>query len=436
MRLTLWLAAFAATACAQQPMSLSLKRAVDLAVSPDGNARMKLADEYIKQAQTRSTQAKAAFLPNVDGAVSEQNFTRNLQTMGIQSPTPLLKFPDIVGPLSVFDVRGTLTQTVFDFSAIRRWQSAKANHDLAKTERESADNQVAADAARAYMLALREDAALTAAKANVELAQALLKLSEQQKSAGTGTGIEVTRAQVQLANEKQRLLVINNDRQRSVLQLLRVIGLPLETKIELSDKLAYQQTEAVTPAQALTTAKELRADWKVQARRTGVSKLNYEAVKYERLPSIAGYADYGTTGLEVGNTMPTRTFAVTMKLPIFDGGRRDARRSEALSSLRVEEIKTADFQKQVELEIRIALESLDSAEGQAKTAEEGLQLSENELAQARRRYEAGVATSTEVTDAQTRLERARDNKIAALYQHNLARIELAAAMGAIHRIIQ
>ena len=435
MRALLWLA-LAAIAQAQQPMKLSLKQAVDLAVSPDGNARMKLADEYVRQAQSRTAQAKSALLPNVDGSVSEQNFTRNLQALGIQSPSPLLKFPDLVGPISVFDVRGSLTQTIFDFSAIRRWQASKAGHDLAKMEKESADNQVAADAARAYLFSLREDAARSAAQSNVELAQTLEKLAETQKLAGTGTGIEVTRAQVQLANEKQRLLVIQNDRERSILQLLRVIGLPLETKIELTDKLIYRQTEPVTAAQALSTAGELRADWKAQTRRAGVSKLSFEATKYERLPSIAGYADYGTIGLEVGNTNPTRTFAVTMKLPIFDGGRRDARRGEALSSLRVEEIKAADFQKQVELEIRIAMESLQSAEGQAQTAEEGLKLSENELAQARRRYEAGVATSVEVADAQTRLARAQDNRIAGLFQHNLARIELAAAMGAIHRIIQ
>ncbi len=435
MKLTLWLA-LAATALAQEPMNLSLKRAVDLAVSPDGNTRMKLADQYIRQAQTRTAQSKAALLPNVDGSVSEQNFTRNLQTFGIQSPSPLLKFPDIVGPLSVFDVRGTLTQTVFDFSAIRRWQASKAGMELAKAEKESTDNQVATDAARAYLMAVRADEARAVAVSNLELAQALLKLAEQQKTAGTGTGIEVIRAQVQLANEKQRLLVAGTDRERAVLQLLRVIGLPMSTKVVLTDKLAFQQPEPVTAEQALATAKEMRADWKVQARRTGVSKLNYEATKFERLPSIGGYADYGTSGLEVGNTLPTRTFAVTMKLPIFDGGRRDARRSEALSLLKTDEIKTADFQKQVELEIRLAMESLESAAGQARVAEEGLKLSEQELAQARRRYQAGVASSVEVTDAQTRLERARDNRIAALYQHNLARIELATAMGAIHRIIQ
>jgi outer membrane protein TolC len=65
-----------------------------------------------------------------------------------------------------------------------------------------------------------------------------------------------------------------------------------------------------------------------------------------------------------------------------------------------------------------------------------LQLAENELAQARRRYEGGVANSLEVTDAQTRLERARDNQTAALYNYNTARIDLAAAMGEVRRTIQ
>ena len=64
----------------------------------------------------------------------------------------------------------------------------------------------------------------------------------------------------------------------------------------------------------------------------------------------------------------------------------------------------------MELDVRLALDELQSAEDEVKVAQEGLALSENELAQARRRYEAGVANSVEVTDAQTRLERARDNQ--------------------------
>jgi outer membrane protein len=86
--------------------------------------------------------------------------------------------------------------------------------------------------------------------------------------------------------------------------------------------------------------------------------------------------------------------------------------------------------------VQLALDSLRSAEEQVKVAQEGLTLSENELAQARRRYDAGVANSLEVTDAQTRLARARDNQISALFSYNQARIDLGQATGAIRRMIQ
>ena len=63
-------------------------------------------------------------------------------------------------------------------------------------------------------------------------------------------------------------------------------------------------------------------------------------------------------------------------------------------------------------------------------------LAQSELEQARRRYQAGVANSLEVTDAQTRLDRARDNQVDALYNYNLARLDLATATGAIQEYVQ
>ena len=69
-------------------------------------------------------------------------------------------------------------------------------------------------------------------------------------------------------------------------------------------------------------------------------------------------------------------------------------------------------------------------------AEEGLTLSDSEFTQARRRYAAGVASNLEVTDAQTRLDRARDNRINALYGYNVARIDLGRAMGNVRQMIQ
>jgi outer membrane protein len=99
-------------------------------------------------------------------------------------------------------------------------------------------------------------------------------------------------------------------------------------------------------------------------------------------------------------------------------------------------VRTNDLKEQVELDVRLSLDELQSAEDEVKVATEGLSLAENELAQARRRYDAGVAGSLEVTDAQTRLERARDNRTAALYAHNIARVDLAQAMGQVRSVWQ
>jgi outer membrane protein len=164
--------------------------------------------------------------------------------------------------------------------------------------------------------------------------------------------------------------------------------------------------------------------------------LNYSATSLERLPSLAAFGNYGDIGPGINNALPTRSVGVTLRVPIFDGGRRDARRAESASQYREERIRSADLRDQVELDVRLALDSLRSADEQVKAAEEGLILSQNELAQAERRYRAGVTNSIEVTDAQTRLARARDNRISALYNYNLARIDLGTATGTIQSMIQ
>src|SRR5512138_1739220 len=112
-----------------------------------------------------------------------------------------------------------------------------------------------------------------------------------------------------------------------------------------------------------------------------------------------------------------------MRVPIWTGGRREARQAESAAQYRQEQIRSADLRQQAELETRQAIDAIRSAQAQVTAAQEGLKLAEQELAQARRRYEAGVTTSIEVTDAQARLERARENQITALFNYNLARID-------------
>ena len=429
---------FAVVAWAAGPIQLSLKRAVEVAVSPEGNTSIQLSGEALKQAQSRSAQARAALLPDLEASMTERSQTESLAAMGIKIvvPIPNFQFPTFVGPFTTMDARATVTQSVFDFSSIRRFQASKVGVSSARSDVDSTEEQVAAQVARAYLAAVRADADVESAQSDVTLAEAVLKQAENQKAAGTGTGIEITRAKVQLANDRQRLLVAGNQRTSARLQLMRVMGLRLDTELELTDKLAYVPVDAVTIEQAKAQALKERPDLRAQQEREANARMAASATKMERLPSVEAFGDYGSIGTGFDSALPTRTYGVSLRVPVFDGGRRDARRAESASQYRSEKVRTNDLKEQIELDVRLALDGLESAEEQVKVAKEGLELAENELTQARRRYDAGVAISVEVTDAQTRLERARDNQTEALYNYNVARIDLAQATGKVRSMVQ
>lgn len=418
-------------------LELSLKQAAEIALAPNGATRMKLAREAVTAAEARRGQALASLLPNIDGSTSYANQTVNLRSFGINFAIPGLgATPSLVGPFSTMDVRATASQSVFDFAAIKRYRASRVGVEQAKQEQKAADDQVIERVSRAYLAVLRTQALVEADQANVELAEQLLNLAQSQKRAGTGTGIEITRAQVQLANEKQQLIVAKNELDRASLYLLREMGVSLAASVKLTDTMEYQQTPVDSAEQAFQKAQKDRSDLKAQQQQETVARMNYDAVKWERLPSITASGNYGAIGLTEGPVLPTRVYGATLRVPIFDGGRRDARRAEAAAQLRTQQIRTRDLTQQIDLELRLAIDGITAADSQVLTAREGLELAGNELEQARRRYEAGVTVPLELTDAQSRLARARDNYVAALYSHNLARVDLTSALGNIAQTVR
>jgi outer membrane protein len=381
-------------------------------------------------------------LPDVESSFTDQSRTENLAALGLGSltnltlPIPGFQFPRFVGPFTTTDARVTGSQSVFDFSSIRRFQAAKVAVSAARSDTGNSAEQVASQVAMAYLAAVKADTDVESAQANVTLSEALEKQAEIQKEAGTGTGIEITRAKVQLANDRQHLLVAENTRHSAHLQLLRAMNIRLDTDVNLTDRLQYVPVDPVTIEQAKAQALKDRPDLQAQRQREANARLSASATRMERLPSVHAFGDYGAIGTGLDSSLPTRTVGISVNVPIFDGGRRDARRAEAASEYRTERVRSNDLEEQIDLDVRLALDSLHSADDQVKVARDGLELSENELTQARRRYEAGVAISLEVTDAQTRLERARDNQTEALYNYNVARIQLAQAMGRVRAAVQ
>jgi len=410
-------------------LELSLEKAIEIATSTQGNASVQLARESVHFAHARFAEVRADLLPRVEGTVTEQNQTINLRALGVQfPPSPLFTVPHSVGPYYIFDARPRLTLTLLNLGAIRRSQAARSDVRVAEAESDSARERVAGVVARLYAAALRANADVETAKMNVSLAEALRDVASHRESVGEATGIDTTRAELSVARNQQKFLAAQTALTRANLDLISALNIGWNTTLKLAGQLGTKNTDTVTPEQAMEAALKSRADFALQRGKLESAQLSHSAARFERFPSAAGYADYG-----ILSGVLTHTVGVTVSVPLFDT-RVDALRAEASSLVRQEEIRERDLKNHVELEVWKALATLSSAQSQIQVAERAVGLAEDELGRARRRYEAGLANNADVVDAEVRLENARNDRIAALYDSTAAYIDLAEAMGTIKNI--
>ena len=415
-------------------LRLSLHDAIQASI--DNNATVRLLKERIAAAQSAASTSLGAMLPNVSGFLNGRSQTVNLAAFGLppERLSGLGLSRSVTDPFEVYDARASLVQHLFSLSLIQRWRAAKTGIEVATLEAEIAKRDVMATVGLLYMEALRADEAVKARWADIELSQQLLKLAQDRKAAGVATGLDVTREEVQLENTRQRLLVAQNDHESARLNLIRALGIDFDVHLVLTDSLTFVNVVHEKPDVALATAQENRTELKAQANRQRLASLSHSSVESERVPSLSLNGDYGWIGLKPDEAYATRTLGLTLSVPIFDGGQREGRISETRSRVRQEAIRMKDVSDQVSLEVRNALLMLESSTQQVGVSHKGLDLAQKELAFARDRFAAGLATNIEVTNAQTSVARARDNVIEALFRFNASRINLARAKGELEKM--
>ncbi len=399
-------------------LRLSMRDAMQAAV--DNNPTVQIFRERVTQAEEQAVTRRGALLPNLSARVSGARRRLFLGSFGGRGGTL---------PRDFYDGRVALTQNLFSLSLIQRWRAARTNIEVAGLDSATQKMDTMAVVALAYLEALRVQKSVKARLADVKLNNELLRLALERKSVGMATRLDVTRAKVQLENEKQRLLIARNDYGSATLNLSRGIGLSFDVKLILTDDLKLVPVPPQTVKEALQIARQHRVELKAQKKRERLAELTLSSVVMERVPSLSGTGDLGVIGNQPGDALTTDNVQVLLSIPLFDGGQREGRISEQRSLLRLESIRTKDVEKQVGLEVRDALLTLESTQQQVAVAKEGLRLAFQELHLARRRFAVGLATNIEVTDAQTRVAQARDNLIEALFNFNASRVDLARAQG-------
>jgi outer membrane protein len=408
------------------PPTLDLGTAIQLAIQ--NNLATLLAQERQTEAQGFRREALAGLLPNISASAYQANLTINLRAQGFNIPIPGV--PSFVGPFNSFDARVRLAQNIFNLTAIRNYQASKAAIETARFQEGLARQQVAQFAALAYLQTLQARESINAAQANLELAQSLLKLAQDQRNAGVATGVDVARAGVRVEQERVRLAQAQTQFAQAALNLQRIIGVPLGSQLNLTDALRFVPEQFPSVENAIATANANRFEIRIGESQLRQLDLQRRAIIAEQYPSLSFSGDYGSSGITPTNdALPTRRVQVQLNVPIFNGGLTRGRIAVAASEERQAQLQLGDVRGQVETDVRLALQTLGTTADQVRAAQASLDLARRELQLARDRFAAGVADNIEVINAQTSLANAQDAVVAALAAYNASRLNLAAALG-------
>lgn len=419
------------TAAPSEVLRLTLDQAVALALKQNPTAQ--IATLTAAQSEQDRNVARAGLLPQASARISDEAQKVNLLAQ-FGGKVALPGFPKTIGPYQFFSAGPSVSQPVFDLNLWQRYQAARNTADASKANSLSTREQVILLTVSQYIGTLRAVANVQASQSRVDLAQALYDQAADLQKEGVGTGIDTLRANVELQNEKQRLLEAQNDRETLLYGLSRLLNLDPRQKIELADALNFSDTPQPEVDASIEAALADRQEWKALNSQIKAAADQKRAAQGERLPSVRFDGTFAYVGTSGNTTLPTYTYQGSVNLPLFTGGRIRAEVVRADLEIRKLEEQRADLRNQIALDVKTALLNLDSARSEVQVANLGVQLSKEEVNQARDRFNAGVANNIEVIQAQDSLSRANDNQIAALYRFNQARADYARSIGQMEKV--
>jgi outer membrane protein len=405
---------------------LTLGDAARLAAQQSGAA---MAASYrAEAAHGRAMEARSALLPQLSATYSDGQRTFNSASFGLSLPG-FDPNGQIIGPVRTVDVRGRLVANLIDPAGIGRYRAAQAAASGVSADAEAVKQQAASVAVSAYVRTLRAEAQVTARSADSALATDLLGIAQRQVDAGVGVALDVTRARAQLAGARAQLIAARNERDRAQLELARSIGQPLIQRIVLRDTLSFSDQPTPSQPDAMAAAMRDRPDLRAANAAVQAARRALTAARSERLPTLGVFGDDGRTSKAYPYLLNTYTYGFQLSVPIFEGFRTEARVEQQNASVHEAQARLRDVELQVATDVRGSLLDLASSREQLGAARERLTLAEQEVAQSRERFRAGVAGNADVIIAQLNLDAARSLYVDALALHELARVSLARAQG-------
>ena len=389
------------------------------------NLGLLLSNTQTANSRGQRLQDLQALLPSIDGNIKEAFVQSDLAAQGLKIPG----FPTIIGPFGYTDIRANLTWTVFSLNSLKTYMASRHNFQAAQLSAEDARQLVILTVGNAYLKVLADQAQIESTEQQVSTSKVSLDQATSNHSAGTAPRLDELRAQVDYQSLQQQLIVAKNAKEKDKLALARTIGLPLGQSFEVADKAPYSAFDQPDVQQAIKQALANRKDRQASAEATKGDEEARKAATYDRLPTVKAEADYGDIGVNVRHSHGTVDATGTITIPIFKEAQFRGEAQVAQSQLDQQRFQQSDLDAQIEADVRDALLDIASSQQQVEVAHSNVQLSAEVLSEAQDRYKAGVSDNLAVSDAQQTVAQADSQYVNSLYQHNVAKLNLARAMG-------
>jgi outer membrane protein TolC len=413
-----------------EPIPLTLRDAIDRGLRY--NLGLVFSGISTRSARAQRLKSLSELLPHVDARIGESEQKINLAAFGFPAPPGT---PEIIGPFSVFDARGTLTEAL----DLHFWKNYRAASEQVRAEQlgeQNARETVVLVICDLYLEGLANQARVKSAQAQLTTADTVYRQTLDLKNNGVAAGIDVLRSRVNLQSRQQRLVATENEYTKQKLTIARAIGLPPGQQFDFSDAMPNPEVPPVSLEKALADAYQNRYDYRRSTSLVHAAETSRSAAVLQRAPSLHFDGDYGTIGENPGTAHPTYTAALSLRVPVFQGGKiqSDVQQADAVLAQRQAELE--DLRAGIDQEVRTAFLDLDASARQVQVAQSSVQLAGQQLEQARDRFRAGVSGSLEVVESQQAVAGAEEDLISSMYAYNLAKAALARATGLAEKSVK
>jgi len=422
----------------EQPSDAPLRLSIDDAVSLGLERNVRLIYDRAKQKTVRGEQLGVinALLPSlrVSGSTATQEI--NLAALGFK-PSEVAEFglnpadfPFVV-KVNLTQAQLSASQDLFDLPAYELYRGAKRETEVVDLDVLTGRGDLVLAVGSAYLQVLADQTNLTNVQAQERSAQTVFDQASQRRKTGVGTSLDELRAQVEYQQRQQTTIAADNQLAKDTIQLNRIMGLPAGQKLELTDTAPFNEFADMDLDRAKETAYRHRKDLLSVQAQILVADRELRAVRYQRLPTVAFNGFYGVLGETTGLYHGVFMAEGSLKFPIFREAAQRGEQDQVSAQLTALHQRESDLRVAVDAQIRASMLDVQSANQLAKVAQSNVGLAQQVLSDARDRFSAGVDDNLPVVDALASLTLAQSQLVQALYQFNVAKLNLARNTGVI-----